>query len=411
MNQHVCFLVAEHPFLDARIFKKEAQTLKKQGYQVTMIVPRRNGNLFDVDGRIFHGRFQDRTFMYEGIRIVTYDMSFPEKMVKSLHYNLRSSHFQRFTDELTKLGIAEQADIYHAHEFFSLYSGVGVKRALAAQGKRIPLIYDSHELEPDPLDKAAASHKKIKQQMLTLMLHETDVVITVSDSIKSWYLALQPNLWVEVIYNAPPLAANHQPGRGKHSSLLLAFEGMISDTRGSFPKLMNILDLCQQTFDIKVRIIGGKKHGKNGLNETSLTIPKHLKERVSFTGWVDYDTIPEAMADVDLGWIDLDAEHSLNHRFAMPNKFFSYLNNGIPVLVNQCTDMENFIQRYQCGYIVKKRHATAQDYAKALRFLHAHPRKIYDMSLNARRAMEKTYNWSHMENRLLAVYDRLTKHT
>lgn len=51
MGKRVCFLVSEHPFLDARIFKKQAKSLLKQGYAVTMIVPRRNGYLFNIDGR------------------------------------------------------------------------------------------------------------------------------------------------------------------------------------------------------------------------------------------------------------------------------------------------------------------------------------------------------------------------
>lgn len=53
MAKKVCMVVAYHPFLDARIFKKEAKSLQKMGYDVSMIVPRKNGNLFDIDGTPF----------------------------------------------------------------------------------------------------------------------------------------------------------------------------------------------------------------------------------------------------------------------------------------------------------------------------------------------------------------------
>src|SRR5690625_522138 len=140
MNKNVCFLITEHPFLDARIFKKEAKSLSSHGYQVTMIVPAKNGYLFDVDGSIFHQQFRSQTFFHEGIKIITYEQMHLENQLKNLHFNLRSSDHTRFTDPLTQLGIAQQADIYHAHEFFSLYSGVGIKRALTAKGKKCKLI-------------------------------------------------------------------------------------------------------------------------------------------------------------------------------------------------------------------------------------------------------------------------------
>src|SRR5699024_9072639 len=139
MSKNVCFLITEHPFLDARIFKKEAKSLHGEGYQVTMIVPTKNGYLFDVDGSIFHQQFRSQTFIHEGIKIVTYEQMYPENQLKNLHYNLHSGHHSRFTDPLTQLGIAQQADIYHAHEFFSLYSGVGIKRTLATKGRECKL--------------------------------------------------------------------------------------------------------------------------------------------------------------------------------------------------------------------------------------------------------------------------------
>lgn len=406
MHKNVCFLVSEHPFLDARIFKKEAKSLSKQGYQVTMIVPRKDGYLFDVDGTIFHDRFRSPTFSHEGIKVITYEQMDPEKNIKGLLHNLRSGSDSRFIDPLTQLGIKQQADIYHAHEFFSLYSGVGIKRALAAKGKNCKLIYDSHELEPDPLVKQSNKTQKLKSDMLITMLKELDYVITVSESIKSWIQEMDSDIPIEVIYNSPPLAAEYKPGQGKRQDLLIAFEGVMDQKRGHFQKLIDVLELCSNKMDLKVRIIGGWK--KSNQNRT-LPIPSHLKGNVEFTGWKNYNDIPEAMQHADIGWIDLDATHSLNNRYAMPNKFFSYLNNGVPVLVNQCTDMESFIQTYRCGYIVKKPQATATDYVQALFQLHSNRSQIKEMSVNARKVMESFFSWGHMEQKLYAVYSHMVK--
>ncbi|ASN04425.1 glycosyltransferase [Virgibacillus necropolis] len=406
MGKNVCFLVSEHPFLDARIFKKEAKSLVNQGYNVAMIVPRKDGYLFDVNGSVFNESFLSPTFIHEGIKVITYEQMYPEKNIKDLHYNLRSGNYTRFTDPLTQLGIAQKADIYHAHEFFSLYSGIGIKRALTSKGKRCKLIYDSHELEPDPLSYQAQNIKKIKKQMLEYMLKELDYIVTVSESIKAWYLSIDPQLRIEVIYNSPPLASKYEPGQSTKSDLIIVYEGVLNQKRGNFNKLLDVLEMCNKTFDLKAKIIGGTKGSKQ---DCSPCIPPHLEDKVDFTGWVSYDSIPDAMKNVDLGWIDLDAANSLNNSFAMPNKFFSYLNNGVPVLVNQCNDMDKFIQTYKCGYTVKKLQATAQDYFQALLLLHSNRSKIHEMSLNSRKVMESHFSWEHMEKRLFTVYSRLAK--
>ncbi|WP_068672581.1 glycosyltransferase [Oceanobacillus sp. Castelsardo] len=406
MGKNVCFLVSEHPFMDARIYKKEAKSLAKKGYNVTIIVPRKNGFLFDVDGSVFRESFLSKTFIYEGIKVVTYEQINYEKYLKYLQYSLSSQSQLRYTDSLIQLAINQKADIYHAHEFYSLYAAIRVKRALSIKGKKSKVIYDSHELEPDPLIKQSQKKLIIKKEMLRNMLNETDYVITVSPSIQSWYHSINSNLRTEVIYNSPPLTSKYKPKNVKHSGLLLAYEGTLNKKRGNYTKLLKLLELSNKKFDLKIRIIGGKKESDK---EFFYHIPTHLKKKIEFSGWVNYDLIPDFMKDVDLGWVDINGTSSLNHRFAMPNKFFSYLNNGVPILANQGKDIERFVERYQCGHIVKKLHATAEDYFQALLMLYSNKRKIQNMSLNARRIMESTYSWEQMEKKLFAIYEKLIK--
>lgn len=403
MQVDVCFLVTEHPFLDARIFKKEAKSLVARGYRVTMIVPRINGYLFDIDGGMFTESFLEPTFYHEGVKIITYEQIFFERNIKTLDHNLQSKKTHRFIDMLTQLGIEQNADIYHAHEFCSLYSGVIIKRTLLLEGKSCKLIYDSHELDPDPLIEQPIQVLKIKNRMLKIMVKEIDYLITVSESIKEWHLSLNASLPVEIIYNSPPLAHEYVPKRRSNSELTIVYEGTLGKKRGSFDKFIQMLELANKQRTIHAKIIGGWKKTNYDVELPDLT---NISEYIQFTGWLDLNCIPEAMKDVDIGWIDLDAKHSLNNDFAMPNKFFSYLNNGIPVLVNQCKDMMEFIQTYNCGYVVPKKRATAEDYAEALVSLANN--KLDKMSYKARGIMEAMFSWEHMENRLRKVYEQLT---
>ncbi|WP_010651795.1 glycosyltransferase family 4 protein [Oceanobacillus massiliensis] len=399
----VCMVIADHPFMDARIFKKEAKSLQKKGYSVTMIVPRRNGRLFDIDGTPFRHNFRSKIFTYEGIKIITYNSESSTSLNKVLS-DVSVWESQGFNHPLVQLAMKEDADIYHTHEYLSLFAGIGIKRLMKKQkGKDVKLIYDSHELTPDPLSPRYP--KEIKdnlEQKLFIMLDEVDYVITVSESIKSWYKSHKPNLPVEVIYNSPPLAKNYLSKDPKPQKMIVGFEGNIDNKQRMKEKIIEITDICSKMIDFQFKVIGGSRY-----NDV-LIVPDSLKSKIIMTGWVDYRTIPSHMKEIDVGWVDLeDVEQSLSHDYAMPNKFFSYLNNGIPVVVNKCHDMEQFIRRHQCGVVIDKTKATAKDYANVLLSLHQDRKKLRLLGDNGRKAMENLYSWERMEQRLFEVYQQL----
>ncbi len=404
VSKRICMVVAYHPFLDARIFRKEAKSLQKKGYHVTMIVPKKNGYLFDIDGTPFTNRFRNKVFTHEGIRIVTYNWETCRNQLSKVLSDENAWERQGFTNQLTQLAIQQNADIYHTHEYLSLFAGVGIKRLMKKRkGREVKLIYDSHELTPDPLSpKYTEQHRNKLKEKLLIMLDEVDYLITVSDSIKSWYLSHKPSLPVEVIYNSPPLAKNYQPKEYNSNRLTVGYEGNIDDKKGMKEKMTAITEICSKKINFQFKIMGGSRH------DNPFDIPKHLQRNLSLTGWVDYLDIPKHMKDIDIGWVDLEnVENSLNFNYAMPNKFFSYLNNGIPVLVNKCHDMEAFINKHQCGYVIDKTNVTAQDYADVLLELSKNKTTLKQMSRNGRKVMESLYSWERMEDRLRNVYQQL----
>ncbi|GAB3064476.1 glycosyltransferase [Virgibacillus ainsalahensis] len=406
MKKKVCMLVHTHSFLDSRIFKKEAKALQKNDYDVTMIVPRIKGKLFDIDKKPFADRFLKQTFFHEGIKIITYNLEEFKPSPFEMQSHMNSGSHYTFRNPLTQLGLKENADIYHAHELASLYAGIGIKRMMKQrQNKEVKLIYDSHDLIPDPLDNSSIS-KSYKSAMLNLsdvMIKEIDQLITVSHSIKSWYLSKNPLLPVEIIYNSPPLDKNFKPKSYEDTTLTVCYEGHVADNKkGSRDKIFKITESCSKQTGFNFKIIGGVLHGH------SLSLPNTIKNNVTLTGWVDYHSISKHMKDVDIGWIDFDdLNHSLNRSYALPNKFFSYLNSGVPVVVNKCHEMEEFIRTHHCGLVINKMKATAGDYASAFLYLNNNKEKLKQMSKNARSVMEKLYNWEKMEERLLMIYESL----
>lgn len=404
MKKKVCIMVDSHSFLDARIFKKQAKSLYRAGYDVTLIVPRRDGFLYDVDGTPFTKKFLKKSFTHEGIKIVTYNRKKTSDTLKEITQNITKKQYVNTTDPLAILGIEQNADIYHCHELFSLYSGVCVKEKLLKKGnKNVKLIYDSHEVYPDPFIKLPADRHLVYKKMLVTLIKHVDFTITVSEAIKSWFLAMNPTLRVEVIYNTPPFSnKTKKQSMPNKSSFILCHEGSISKERGNIDKIIEMTKASVNKVDFKFKIIGGTRAG------SPLPIPQEIEENIIQTGWVKYEEIPSFMEDVDLGWVDNDLQElSLNRTFALPNKFFSYLNNGVPVLVNKCYEMEKFIKTYKCGIVIDKFNVTGREYADAIAYFINKPEKLNEMSDNALKVMEKVYCWEKMEDTLYYIYEFL----
>jgi len=400
----VCMLVQHHPFLDARIFKKEAKSLTKAGYEVTLVVPRNKGLLYDIDGTPFHDRFLAPNFMHEGIQVVGYDDL--RDSVEQIVANTMSGRAQNVaTNRLTEVGLAQEADIYHAHEFLSLYAGVCIKRELRARGKHVKLIYDSHEFTPDPFGAIDTGRKSKLHNVLVECLNEVDHVITVCDSMKTWYLTLNPKLRAEVIYNSPSLTAPYTPKTFSKPGLTVCYEGNVGKDRGSADMILEIADEGNKTMDLTFKVIGGVR------SHQTFTIPPHLQHKITQTGWVHYEYIAYHMVDVDIGWIDYKLPYTLNHMFALPNKFFSYMANGVPILVNKCHEMEHLIRMHHCGLVIDKQNVTAKEYVNAIVYLHQRRHLLKVMGENGRKAMEEFYCWEKMEQRLYDVYKRVMKPT
>lgn len=391
---HVCMLVLQHPFTDARIFKREAISLVKLGYQVTLVVPRnRAGYMYDIDGTPFTDRFLEKEFVHESVRVVSYTPRMPQQT--NMDKALRHGGHNYFEDPLYKVGLAQEADIYHAHEYHSLYSGIGIKRAIKKlKGKSVKLIYDSHEITEGD-----------KVPILKRMLQEVDTVITVSDAMSVWYNDALHSLPVEVIYNSPPLSSSYAPAPAVKDTFVACYEGYMHKDKGSSDKLFEITEICSRAFDFRFKILGGKAGAP-------IPLPDTVRDRIELCGWVNYKDIPSYMTDVDVGWIDYDIQASvtpLNYSIALPNKFFSYLNNGVPIVVNNCPEMARVIREYDCGIVIDHPSPSAAQYAECFDQLRKDRNKLQHLSENARSMMRDHFSWEHMEQRLSRLYDGLVQ--
>lgn len=394
----ICKLIRRHSFLDVRVFQKEARSLAAMGHEVIVMAPRFDGRLLDINkSPLRNVEYRPDTFVHHGITVSTYRAKSapanPKAMLRDIHGGTPQYRLDGLLDKALQAG----ADVYHAHEPETLYEAVQIKRALREQGKDVKVVFDAHELEPDT-------------SLLRALMHETDRLITVSDSIASIYARRHPRVPITVIYNSPRLGAEPAEDAlpadySEEHPFTIGFEGLITREKGNPHIMLAVLNkLTEAGLHVRFKILGKVIIT---VNSERMEIERQLKNdpRIQY-GWVPYDNIGEQWKDADAGYIYFKL-NSPNRKFALPNKFFSLLNSGIPIVVNDAPAMAAVIKKHDCGIVIPSELPTAEQYAEQFAKLYRDREQLAAMGARARAAMKEVYGWERMEERLKALYEGL----
>lgn len=383
-----------HSFQDARIFRKQAISLRKLGHEVTIVAGRyKKGSYLLGPDRdwLKDKRFQKDSFIYEDVNFLTYVFKHPrESHIPGMIRALQEDRQDYFIDTLYDKALSTDADVYHAHEWHTLYEAVQIKRSLRKKGRNVKVIFDAHELYAE-------------NSLMTLMMKEVDHLITVSESIKEIYIKRYPGIPVTLIYNSPSYQEEIPVKNENEDSFTIAYEGMVTEGKGHPEKILDITNLCKSKMEnFRFKIIG-----KIPVREYYRVMREKINDNPYIESrWVDYHELPRELSNVHVGYIFFETSEE-NKNYALPNKLFSYLNNGLPVVVNQAHEMKNFVEKHQCGIVVEKKDPTAEEYVEAILKLYQDRQLLNQMSKNGREAMRTIYCWERMEERLAEVYNSL----
>ena len=363
-HKHVVHLTSVHPPFDTRIFHKEAKSLAKTGYYVTLIAK------------------HDKEKVVDGIRIVP--LSKPRN---------RLERMTKIVWSVYQKALEIDADIYHFHDPELIPVGLLLK----FRGKRV--IYDVHEDVPrQNLSKPyipVAFRKPISLMIGALEAFSArrfDGVVTATPFINSRFLELGANA---VNVNNYPLASELYAveNQWKNKGKTVCYVGGIAGIRGAFEM---------------VEAIGKTKYRLLLAGDFEPGLENKLKQtpgwrQVEALGFVDREGVRTMMARSMAGMVLFHPEP--NHIDAQPNKMFEYMSAGIPVIASNFPLWREIIEGAECGICVDP--LNTEEIAGAIRFIVEHPVEAEQMGKNGRRAVEERYNWGMEEKKLLGIYSGL----
>jgi len=361
----VCHVTSAHNPEDVRIFHKECTSLANEGYDVFLV---QSGD-----------SYKKNNVNIVGIGECT------------------GSRLYRMTKFAKLAYIAAKnidADIYHFHDPELLPYALRFKR----KGKTV--IFDSHENTAEAILEKFWIPLWLRKIIHVIYYHyqkhvcrAIDCTIVATENMAPYFEKFSKK--VEAITNFPILEKAEMPD---YSSRSVVFAGGISK-QWNHENIINALETIPNSHYILMGPV--RNDYLNQLKEC------HAWKNVEYLGIISHSEVSDELKKAAVGVAVLSYGHNTDYKVGtMGNtKIFEEMMAGLPVV---CTDFQlwkDFIERYHCGICVDPNNV--DEIRQAIKTLIDDPKLAMEMGKNGRFAVEKEFNWTVEEKKLVELYKSL----
>ncbi|MFM8596356.1 MAG: glycosyltransferase [Flavobacteriales bacterium] len=255
---------------------------------------------------------------------------------------------------------------------------------LISKIKRLPLVYDSHELftEVPELVERPRIQKiwlSIEQWIFPNLKH----IITVNASIAQIFHEKYKQ-HVAVVRNVPIQLKALQPypknelGLSEHTKMLIIQGSGLNVERGIEEAILAMAMIE----DAVLYLVG---NGDVIPKAKEMVKSYQLENKIVFVGRLPYHEMMRYTAAADLG-LALDKPLSLNYQLALPNKVFDYLQAQTPILASPLIEIERIIQQYDCGELLQN--VDPEAIAQKVQQIFSAPERLAQLKENCRKSAQ-----------------------
>lgn len=403
---HVCMVLDKTFPSDIRV-SKEARALAAGGHDVTLLCEGSDGTPTETT--------------VGPLTVVRLDVDTPptRRRVESLRYYLSFVHprWRRRLDELVR---GRGIDAIHVHDLPMVATGLAV-----GDDRDIPVVADLHENYPEAIrqwrrmddefsialpslaERSLYSVRRLKR-LEGRCVRRADRVLAVCEEAERHYhrdCRALPNR-TEVVGNTVDLTAfdaDADPIDGFDDEFVVSYIGKYAPHRGLDTVVEALPDLLRQVPDARLLVVGAPGTSQYGEEIDTLVAELGIEDRVTFTGWVDFEEVPRYTAASDVCLVPhADTPHT---RTTIPHKLFQYMAVEKPVVVTDVPPLERVVSESEAGIVVPSGDTGAM--ATSLTDLYDDPDRAERLGANGRRAVVDRYNWERDATRLRKMYESL----
>ncbi len=364
----ICMVTTSRMDIDSRI-QNEAEALSTD-FEVTVLMRK-----YDLPVTLVDTPYE--------IKRVGYTKMWPFVL------NILSSIFA-----LRNAAARENPDFFHAHDIDGLLAVAPVARR-----KKIPLIYDSHELWSENLANRQLKWVKwlipiLEKYLIGFSQYGITASQSYADQLKKKY-----HRDFFLVRNMPKLENIRKSSLDFHQMFpgetVLLHVGQTGAARGA-DKLIEMMQYLPTNFTLV--FLGGKN--SQGLSYQVKSLK--LTDRIHFIDAVPPIELISAIKTSDIGLVMTEGL-SLSKYYSLPNKLLQYMAAEVPVLASDIPEHRRIIEQEKIGELVsanpKEMAETIEEMVKPENFI------LYKQNLQGLSA--ERYNWETEGKRLVEFYKNL----
>lgn len=317
MSKTIISAATSDLYTDQRVLKT-AFTLHFQGYNITVA-----GRQLNNSGKM-NVPFQSKRFR----------LLFNRGFLFYACYNLRLFFFLLFS----------KVDIILSNDTDTLTACY-----LASKIRNKKLVFDAHELFPE---MAELHNRPFVKNFWTrtedLIFPNLKHCYTVSASIADYYRK-KYGIQMQIVRNIPPMQKNNNTTKkllNFGDKKIILYQGALNTGRGiewilkAMPLVKNAVFVLIGDGDIKAELI---------------RIAEELKiaDSVKFLGKIPAGELQEYTNSADLG-VCLLENKGLSYYYSLPNRIFSFLHAGVPVLATDFPEIRNIVEKHNTGVLINR---------------------------------------------------------
>lgn len=346
--------------------QKTCDSLSRAGHTVTLIGKQRHSNIV----------LEPKSYMCRRLNTI-----FKKGKGFYIEYNLR----------LFFVLLKTPADIYCAIDTDTLLANY-----LSTRINRKQLYYDAHEYFTE-LEELV--HRPITRAIWTwvekLCIPAVDKAYTISQGYADLFQKHYQKTF-QVVRNVARLREQVKSDQNQESFIL--YQGAVNYGRG-----LESLVEAMQWVDFKLVICGT---GDAYQHLQDLSKKHHVSDKIKFTGYLKPDELIHYTDNAKIG-ITLFSNEGLSNHHSLCNRFFDYLQAGVPQLAMSYPEYIKFNQQFEVAFLLNQ--LTPQTVAEALQKMISDTELYHKLKTNALKARQLV-NWLEEEKALLAIFSSASAH-